>query len=124
MSSVAITNINPIGLVAVVTPILGGGYSLTLQYSTSTDVVAITDDFASMPSTVTVDVTSSTVPSGHHLEAAGSGTWTTISSSSLTGTFPGSGAQASIAYDFTILLSNGSSIVARHDPRLLLRKLN
>lgn len=124
MSTIEIQNVNPVGLVAVVTPIVGGGYSVKLSYGTTTNVTTLFDDFDSMPSTVTINVTSSTVPSGYHLEASGDGTWTTVSASSLSGSFAGSGEESSVEYSFTILLvSDSSEVVARHDPRVVLRKI-
>ena len=57
-------------------------------------------------------------------DASGDGTWTTVSASSLSGSFAGSGEESSVEYSFTILLvSDSSEVVARHDPRVVLRKI-
>jgi hypothetical protein len=116
---ITLNSINPIDLVAVVSS-SGGGYTVTVDYGTTT-ADAIEDTFGTIPD-VTVNVTSTTVPSGYYLRATGDGSWTANSASSLTGTFTG-GTGLSYPYSFTVHVTNGTTVLASHDPRLTLKKL-
>lgn len=118
MSTVNLTNSDPIPLTAVVTQIIGGGYSVSVLYS-STVATYIIDSFVTIPSTVTVNVTSSTVPAGYHLAASGDGSWTLNSASSITGTFSAAG--AALDGSFTVDLYLGATRVAFHDPRITIK---
>lgn len=121
MSTAALENQTTIPLTAVVTPVTGGSYTLSLTCGTITHVDLITDDFDAWPSSVTVTVTSSTLPSGFHIETSGHGSWTAVSNSQLTGTFAGSEPDAT--FDFTILLYDGQTFITSSDPRLILHKV-
>lgn len=120
MSSVEIDAINPIPLLAVVT--VGGTVTLDYDEPPEVSVDEITDDFATMPSSVTVNVTSSTVPSGYHLAAEGDGTWSTRPDGTFSGVFSVPSGANSVTYGFTIIVTNGITEFARHDPRLVIRK--
>jgi hypothetical protein len=123
MANIPITAINPIPLNAVVSS-SGGVYSVVVQYNVppATTADEITDSFVNTPTTVTVNVTSSTVPSGYYLDATGDGTWTLNNSSSISGAFTVS-AEATTRYEFTVVVTDGDEILARHDPLLLIRRL-
>ena len=121
MSTVNLTNSDPIPLTAVVTAIIGGGYSVAVYYSTEV-ADSIVDSFTQIPSTVLVNVTSSTVPAGHHLGATGDGSWTLNSASSITGSFSSAG--AALDGSFTVVLYSGTKVVAQHDPRLSIRSIS
>ena len=73
-----------------------------------------------MPATITVLVSSTTVPTNYHLQAHGDGTWTTLSDSSITGTFTTDEVNR---FHFTILVTDGAVTLAKIDPRLIIRKL-
>lgn len=111
---------NPIGLVAVVTS--GAGYTVTVEYD-SEEVSVVDDGFEDPPATVTVNVTSTTVPTGYHLAAEGDGSWSSSGPSNLSGTFSGPGAAPDVGYNFTIVLYYGTSRITAHDPRLILRRV-
>jgi hypothetical protein len=121
MSTVNLTNSDPIPLTAVVTAIIGGGYSVAVYYSS--DVADdIIDSFTTIPSTVIVNVTSTTVPAGYHLGATGDGSWTLNNASSISGAFGASG--SALEGSFTVVLYSGSQVVARHDPRLTIKSIS
>lgn len=123
MTSVTLTNVNPIALDAVVTAV-GGVYSVETQYYVppATTVDQINADYStSYPATVVVNVTSTSVPTGYYLVASGDGSWTTVSSSSLTGVFT-VGEGSTTVYSFTISVTNGFQM-AGGDPRLVIRKI-
>ncbi|MFZ6183708.1 hypothetical protein [Nannocystis pusilla] len=123
MSSVTIDNINPIPLNAVVIS-RSSGYTITLQYDEPppTTVDEITDRFIEMPTTVQITITPTTVPSGHHLAAAGDGTWTSGPNGSLVGVFQIFGVEPN-TFAFTISLTLDGRLVASADPRLIVKKL-
>ena len=120
MSSVEIDAINPIPLLAVVH--VGGTVTVDYNVPPQTSVDEITDTFATLPASVTVNVTSSTVPSGYWLEAEGDGTWSTLPDGTLSGVFSVPSNVNSVTYAFTIIVTNGIRELARHDPRLVIRK--
>ncbi|MCB9568930.1 MAG: hypothetical protein H6710_17235 [Myxococcales bacterium] len=76
-----------------------------------------------MPSAVTVDVSSTTVPSGYALAASGDGAWTSNSASSLSGVFSIQNSDIEF-FDFSVSLIEGGLAIARADPRLIIRKIN
>lgn len=123
MSDVDLNEINPIPLTAVVSS-GSGGYTVSIQYNVPPPVTVgeISDSFRVLPSTLTVNVVSSTVPSGYHLAASGDGTWTSVSSSSLSGAFTVPDQDRS-TYDFTILVVSGTQVLASVDPRIIVKKL-
>jgi hypothetical protein len=121
MADIDLSNTNPIPLTAIVNSI-GGNYIVQLDYGT-TNVSSITDTFTTLPPTVTVIVTSTTVPSGYSLTWRGDGSWTADNSSTLTGVFTVVG-QDPNTFEFTILVSNGATVLARVDPRLIVKKLS
>ena len=121
MSEVILEAVNPILITAVVTSDLSG-YTVTFEYDVPppTTFDDIVDRFHSVPETISVQVSSTTLPTGHYLAASGAGTWTASSASSLSGVF--------VTHDvnvfcFTINVMNGSERVAHRDPRLIIRKL-
>ena len=122
MADIDISNVNPIPLTAVVTSV-GGNYVVTLEYNVPppTATTSISDTFTTMPSSVGVNVTSSTVPAGYVLEARGDGSWGTGTSTGVSGTFTIVG-QDPNAFDFTIVVTDGSRPLARIDPRLIVKK--
>lgn len=118
--AISITEINPIALTAVISSTTP--YTVTLKYAGTDIGTGITDAFRIIPSTVTINISSSTVPAGHHLAGSGVGsTWSTISPSSISGAFPG--VPAGTYYDFTVQILSGTTVVATHDPRLTLQKM-
>lgn len=121
MSTVNLTNSDPIPLTAVVTQLISGGYSVAV-YHAGTTADYIIDSFTSIPSTVNVNVTSTTVPSGYHLGATGDGSWTLNSASSITGSFSSAG--AALDGSFTVVLYSGTMVVAQHDPRLTIKSIS
>lgn len=122
MSDINLSGVNPIPLTAVVTSDVSG-YKGVLQYDLPppTTVCDIDDSFATVPATVTVQVSSTTVPASYYLEAKGGGTWTALSGSSLSGTF--ATPDDYNRFDFSILVTNGSVVLVRIDPRMIIRKL-
>jgi hypothetical protein len=120
MSHVDLDDINPIPLTAVVTS-GSGGYAVTLEYDKTTDVTEIEDTFRVSPSTVTIDITATWVPTGYWLAATGDGAWTNLSSTAITGVFA-VGTSGIGDYDFTVIVTDGTQVLCRHDPRLLVRK--
>jgi hypothetical protein len=124
MSSIHIQDTDPIPLVAAVTT-TAAGYVVTLEYNVPPveSVDDITDDFGTMPSSVTVNVTSTTVPSGYYLEASGGGTWTSSGASSISGVFTIRDPLLGL-FDFSVRVTNGSLTLAKADPRLIVRKMN
>lgn len=118
MTTATISDVNPIPLLAVVSSTTP--YTVTVEYG-STAIDAIDDSFGTVPATVVVNVTSTTVPSGHHLTASGDGSWTLNTSSSITGVFTVASPEG-LECSFTVELSDGTSVVASHDPRLFIRR--
>lgn len=121
MSQVQLDAVNPIPMTAVVTSV-SGGYAVTLEYDKTTDVTEIEDAFRTSPSTVTVDITATWVPSGYWLAATGDGAWTNLSATAITGAFSVD-ASGVADYDFTVIVTDGTTVLCRHDPRLLVRKI-
>jgi hypothetical protein len=121
MSTVQISETNPIPLIATVSS-SGGVYSVALSMTAASGFDEIDDTFGNVPPTVTVNVTSTTVPSGYHLAASGDGSWTSNGSSSISGVFT-AGTTLAGPYSFTILVTDGTTILAQHDPRLIIRKM-
>lgn len=123
MSTVDLRNTEPIAIEAFVTAVSGGGYAITIECDDTITEDIVDSWYEPAPATITVNVTSTTVPSGYHLGATGDGSWTTVSSSSLTGAFTVSPASVTES-SFTIVLYSGTQVVARHDPRLTIKRMS
>ncbi len=122
MSTVYIAAVNPIALDAVVTAV-GALYTVVTKYNQPpvVSVVDLEDSFTTLPATLTVNLTSTTVPSGYHLAVTGAGTWTTLGSSALTGAFTVPSA-SSTSFTFTVVVTNGATTLASHDPKITVRR--
>lgn len=119
MSAVQISGINPINLTAVVST--SAPYTVTLFYGTSNVGDGIIDSYSEIPNPVVVNITSGSLAPGDYLEGRGGATtWTTNSATSITGsfTYPAAGG----SHSFTVVVTDGTTIRAQHDPRLTLRK--
>lgn len=122
MNEVGVTDTNPIDFTAAVTQV-STGYEVHVLYG-STPVEELTDTFTEMPPTLTLSVTSSTVPSGFSLRAIGSGVWSSASSSSLSTTLALSGASPELFYFTVELYDSSGRRVAHDDPRIIVKKLS
>jgi hypothetical protein len=113
-SDEVISATNPVNLTAVISA-SGSTYSLVVQLG-GIGIRSVTNEFSGMPSSVTVNVTSASVPAGYYLTATGDGSWTTASASSLSGVFTVTDPDEE-SFTFDINLTNGLTIVAG-DPKL------
>lgn len=114
--SVSIQNTNPIALTAILSA--GPPYAVTVNYGASL-ANSILDTFTTaMPGSVTVTVTATSMPAGYHLAATGDGTWTTVSTTVISGVFT---LAATLDFSFTVIITDGTTILAQHDPRLSIR---
>lgn len=118
-TTATLTNLSTIPLTAVISGTTG--YTIRVDYGSLQDVTVIYDNFynVSLPSTVTVEITSTTVPAGYTLSVEGGGSW-----SGLTGTFaldPDEGVVSAFTLVLTPPLGGGDPIT--HDPRLMVRKI-
>ncbi|MEZ4453823.1 MAG: hypothetical protein R3B09_30485 [Nannocystaceae bacterium] len=121
-NDVEVTEVNPIAMVAIVTTDpTNGGYSISVEYG-GQPIGILVDQFETLPASVSVAVTSTTVPSGYSLGATGAGSWTSVSASWITGVFTLVDRELQ-TFDFTVVLNAGVETVAHTDPRLIIKKL-
>lgn len=124
MSDINVSDTDPLDFNAVITGSPVTGYVVTIQYGSPAEtVVDLIDTFETLPTTLTLNVDSSTVPSGYSLSGSGGGTWTNTSASSLSTTLTLTGG-ARQAFNFTIsLVDPVGAVAALHDPRVIVKKL-
>ncbi|MEZ4449931.1 MAG: hypothetical protein R3B09_10670 [Nannocystaceae bacterium] len=121
MSDITVYDVNPVGMTAVITG-SSGNYTVTVEYNSSS-FATMDDWFRTMPGSITINMSSTTVPSGYELGATGDGSWTSTSPSALVGTFvPATGGDES--WSFTIVLLSEGLVVARHDPTFTAKKMS